>query len=403
VPFFSLSGSNFVEMFVGVGAARVRDLFQEAKKMAPCIIFIDELDAIGKVRAQGSAFAGGGYDERENTLNQLLVEMDGFDGSVGVVILAATNRPEVLDQALLRPGRFDRRVVVDRPSREGRKAIFEIYTSKLPLGPDIDIDALAGQTPGMVGADIANVCNEAALLASRTGKSEVAMEEFQEAIERAIAGPQKKSLIVTTEERRRIAYHESGHALVGHMTPGGGPVQKISIIPRSAGSLGHTMQLPLEDRYLLTKNELLDHVRVLLAGRAAEDIVFGVASTGAADDLARACQIVREMLTVYGMSEKAPNLSIANRHNTGFMGLESEPQSEELTRTLDAEFSSILARCYEQAKSTLVQERDRLETLAGRLLEAEELDRATVLSLLGERPVRAPWMDQQVEQPATSP
>jgi cell division protease FtsH len=395
VPFFSLSGSDFVEMFVGVGAARVRDLFQEAKKIAPCIIFIDELDAIGKTRAQAGAFVSGGYDERENTLNQLLVEMDGFDGSAGVVILAATNRPEVLDPALLRPGRFDRRVVVDRPSREGRKAIFRIHTRKLPLAEDIDFDALSAQTPGMVGADIANVCNEAALLASRGGRTRVSMKDFQEAVERTLAGPQRKSQIVTPDERRRIAYHESGHALVGHMTPGGDPVQKISIIPRSAGALGYTLQMPLEDRYLLSKDELLDRVRVLLSGRAAEDVVFGVLSTGASDDLEKANEIVREMLTVYGMSEKAPNLSLVGRRGSGYLGsgFDRAPYSEDLARALDEEVVAILGRCHEQAKALLVRERDRLEALAKRLLEAEELDRATVLSILGERPSVAPWTD----------
>jgi len=395
VAFFSLSGSDFVEMFVGIGAARVRDLFQEAKKVAPCIVFIDELDAIGKTRAQGAAFITGGYDERENTLNQLLVEMDGFDGSVGVVILAATNRPEVLDPALLRPGRFDRRVVVDRPSRAGRRAIFEIHSRKLPLAEGIDFEALAAETPGMVGADIANVCNEAALLASREGRSQIAMADFQEAIERTIAGPQKKSQIVTPAERQRIAYHESGHALVGHMTPEGGDVQKISIIPRAAGALGYTMQMPLEDRYLLSKDELLDRVRVLLAGRASEDVVFGTVSTGASDDLEKASEIVREMLTVYGMSEKAPNLSLVARRLPVYMtgGVEQVPHSEDLSQTLDGEVVALIARCYGEAKELLLRERDRLESLAKRLLEAEELNRATVLSILGERPARAPWGD----------
>jgi cell division protease FtsH len=382
-------------MFVGVGAARVRDLFQEAKKVAPCIIFIDELDAIGKTRAQASAFLSGGYDERENTLNQLLSEMDGFDGSAGVVILAATNRPEVLDPALLRPGRFDRRVVVDRPSRAGRKAIFHIHARKLPLAEDVDFEALAGQTPGMVGADIANVCNEAALLASRVGRSRIAMADFQEAIERTIAGPQKKSQIVTPEERQRIAYHESGHALVGHMTPGADPVQKISIIPRTAGALGYTLQMPLDDRYLLSKDELLDRVRVLLAGRAAEEVVFGMISTGASDDLEKASEIVREMLTVYGMSEKAPNLSLVGRRGAIYLGagIERAPHSEELAETLDQETLAILGRCYEQAKQLLLRERARLEALAKRLLEEEELDRDALLALLGARPARAPWSE----------
>jgi cell division protease FtsH len=394
VPFFSLSGSDFVEMFVGVGAARVRDLFQEAKKTAPCIVFIDELDAIGKTRSQSGGIVTGGYDERENTLNQLLVEMDGFDASSGVVILAATNRPEILDPALLRPGRFDRRVVVDRPTRAGRRAIFEIHSRKLPLGDDIDFDALAAQTPGMVGADIANVCNEAALLASREHHKRIRMEDFQEAVERTIAGPQKKSQIVTPDERQRIAYHESGHALVGHMTPGSGPVQKISIIPRTAGALGYTLQMPLEERYLLSKDELLDRIRVLLGGRAAEEVVFGSISTGASDDLEKASQIVREMLMVYGMSEKAPNLSLARR-GTGYLagGLEQAPHSDELTRTLDEEVIGLLGRCYEEAKALLVRERDRLEALAKRLLEVEELDGPSVLALLGEQHAAPPWSE----------
>jgi cell division protease FtsH len=386
VPFFSLSGSDFVEIFVGVGAARVRDLFQEAKKLAPCIIFIDELDAIGKSRAQVGPLSGG-FDERENTLNQLLVEMDGFDASAGVVILAATNRPEVLDPALLRAGRFDRRVVVDRPSRAGREAIFRIHARKLQLGPDVDFAALAAQTPGMVGADIANVCNEAALLATRAGRIEISMSDLQEAVERAIGGPQRKSQIVTPEERERIAYHESGHALVGHMTPGGGVVQKISIIPRAAGALGYTLQMPLEDRYLLSRDELLDRIRVLLAGRAAEDVVFGGVSTGASDDLQKANEIAREMLTIYGMSEKAPNLSLAGRPSAAYLGfVDRAPHSEELARALDAETLAILQRCYEQAKELVIRERSRFETLARQLLEAEELDRVSVLSILGERP-----------------
>jgi len=396
VPFFSLSGSDFVEMFVGVGAARVRDLFEEAKKMAPCIIFIDELDAVGRMRAQAAAPMTGGYDERENTLNQLLVEMDGFDSSCGVVLLAATNRPEVLDPALLRPGRFDRRVVVDRPSMAGRKAIFAIHTRKLTVADDVDFDALAGQTPGMVGADIANVCNEAALLASRRGHSRIAMADFQEAIERTVAGPQKKSQIVTPQERRRIAYHESGHALVGHMTPGSNPVQKISIIPRTAGALGYTMQMPLEDRYLLSKDELLDRVRVLLGGRASEEVVFGTISTGASDDLEKASEIVRSMLTVYGMSEHAPNVSLVARGGGGYLGFGpgQTAVSEDLARALDAEVVAILGGCYQQAKALLVRERRRLETLAERLLEREELDRAMVLSLLGDPPVEAVWSEQ---------
>jgi len=309
------------------------------------------------------------------------------------VILAATNRPEVLDPALLRPGRFDRRVVVDRPSRAGRTAIFRIHTRKLSLGADIDFEALAAQTPGLVGADIANICNEAALLASRVGRRQIAMADFQEAVERNIAGPQKKSRIVTPDERRRIAFHESGHALVGHMTPGGDPVQKISIIPRTTGALGYTLQMPLDDRYVISRDELLDRVRVLLAGRAAEDVVFGVISTGASDDLEKAGQIVREMLGVYGMSEKAPNLSLVGQRGAVYLGggFDRAPHSEGLAATLDTEALAILEQCYEQAKAAIVGEREQLEALAKRLLEDEELDRATLLSLLGERPARAPW------------
>ncbi|MEZ5556946.1 MAG: ATP-dependent zinc metalloprotease FtsH [Pseudomonadales bacterium] len=393
VPFYSLSGSDFVEMFVGVGAARVRDLFEEAKKAAPCIVFIDELDAVGKARAQGGPFMGGGYDERENTLNQLLTEMDGFDGTAGVIILAATNRPEILDPALLRAGRFDRRVVVDRPSRAGRKAIFLVHTRKLPVAGDVDFDALAAQTPGMVGADIANVCNEAALLASRRSETQIGMPQFQEAIERILAGPQKKSLIVTPEERRRIAYHESGHALVGYMTPGGDPVQKISIIPRAAGALGYTLQMPLEDRYLLSRDELLDRVHVLLGGRAAEAVVFESVSTGASDDLEKATSIVRDMLIRYGMSDRAPNVSLVARSGSGYLGpgFEQAQYSQDLAQALDDEVIALLGHAFEQARSLLISERPRLEALASALLQAEELDRDSVITLLGEHPTVAPW------------
>jgi len=388
VPFYSLSGSDFVEMFVGVGAARVRDLFVEAKKAAPCIVFIDELDAVGKARAQLSGYFSGGNDERENTLNQLLTEMDGFDASAGVVILAATNRPEVLDPALLRSGRFDRRVVVDRPSRSGRKAIFAIHTRKLPLADGVDFDALAAQTPGMVGADIANVCNEAALLASRREKTRISMQEFEEAIERTIAGPQKKGLIVTPQEKRRIAFHESGHALVGYLTPGGDPVQKISIIPRAAGALGYTLQMPLQDRYVLSRNELLDKVRVLLGGRAAESVVFDSISTGASDDLQRATEIVRDMVNRYGMSEKAPNVCLTGQSDPGYLALgpERAQVSEELARQLDAEVIATIGHAFEQARTLLVEKREVLDSLASTLLEKEELGAAEIIDIIGERP-----------------
>jgi len=393
VPFFSLSGSDFVEMFVGVGAARVRDLFESAKQKAPCIIFIDELDAVGKARAQNVGFVTGGYDERENTLNQLLVEMDGFDTRSGVVLLAATNRPEILDPALLRPGRFDRRITLDRPSRAGRAAIFRIHVRELQVAPGVDFESLAAQTPGMVGADIANACNEAALLASRRGHDRVEMGDFQEAIERAIAGPEKKSRVVSPSERERIAYHESGHALIGYLTPGADPIQRISIIPRGQGALGYTLQMPLEDRYLMARDELLDRVRTLLGGRASEEVVFGEVSTGASDDLEKASEIVREMLTVYGMSEYAPNLSLVSRQNAGFLGqpYQRAPHSEELERALDNEIIGILGSCFGDAKAALEEERTLLDGLAKQLLEHEQLDQAQVERILGSKPAKPPW------------
>ncbi|NNL84134.1 MAG: ATP-dependent zinc metalloprotease FtsH [Myxococcales bacterium] len=394
VPFFSLSGSDFVEMFVGVGAARVRDLFDEAKQRAPCIIFIDELDAIGKARGGNAGVVSGGYDERENTLNQLLVEMDGFDAGVGVVILAATNRPEVLDPALLRPGRFDRRIVLDRPGREGRAAIFRIHTRRLPVANDVDYDSLAAQTPGMVGADIANVCNEAALLASRVDASRVAMAHFQEAIERAIAGPEKKSRVVGAKERELIAYHESGHALVGYLTPDSDPVQKISIIPRAEGALGYTLQMPLEDRYLMRRSELLDRIRVLLGGRAAEAVVFGEVSTGASDDLQKASTIARSMLVQYGMSEHAPHLSLVAEAGTNYLGRgpAERPHSEALSEALDREVTDILGQSFSEATAVLREERTLLDRLAQQLLKQEELNQREVETLLGPKPVEPPWI-----------
>jgi len=393
VPFFSLSGSDFVEMFVGVGASRVRDLFESAKKQAPCIIFIDELDAVGKARAQNVGFVTGGYDERENTLNQLLVEMDGFDTSSGVVLLAATNRPEILDPALLRAGRFDRRIALDRPGRDGRAAIFRIHMRKLPAAAGVDVDSLAAETPGMVGADIANVCNEAALLASRRGHERVETADFQEAIERAIAGPEKKSRVVSPRERERIAYHESGHALIGYLTLGSDPIQRISIIPRGEKALGYTLQMPLEDRYLMSRDELLDRIRVLLAGRASEAVVFGEISTGASDDIEKASEIARQMLTVYGMSEHAPNLSLVSQRGAGYLGPSDSrvPCSDDLERELDHEVVAILGSCFDEAKATLEAERSLLEGLAKQLLEHEQLDQAQVEAILGPKPTAPPW------------
>ena len=387
VPFFNMSGSDFVEMFVGMGAARVRDLFAAAKQQAPCIIFVDELDAIGKSRSsQGAAM--GGYDERENTLNQLLVEMDGFDARSGVVLMAATNRPEVLDKALLRPGRFDRQVLVGRPYKEGRLAIFRVHVKELPLAGDVDLEVLAAQTPGFVGADIANLCNESALLASRRGGSEIGMSDFQDALERVIGGLEKKGRVLSERDRRTVAYHESGHALVGWFTPGQDPVQKISIVPRGQGALGYTLQAPLEDRLLHSKDDLLGRVRVLLGGRAAEDLVFGEVSTGASDDLEKASGLLREMIAVYGMSDRLPNLSLVDGSGPGFLGQGPQlaPHSQETAEAIDAEILALLDAAYDGAKALLTEKREGLEALAKRLLAQEKLEPEDITEVLGERP-----------------
>jgi len=390
VPFFNMSGSDFVEMFVGVGAARVRDLFQQAKAQAPCIIFIDELDAIGKKRANLGVM-GGGYDERENTLNQLLVEMDGFDPGTGVIIMGATNRPEVLDPALLRPGRFDRQVLVDRPDMKGREAIFKVHTRKLKLAKDVNLARLAAQTPGFAGAEIANVCNEAALLAVRNGHEEVTMADFESAIERVIAGLEKKNKIINEKERRIVAYHESGHAIVGYFTEGADEVQKVSIVPRGIGALGYTLQMPLEDRYLMSKSELLGKIKGLLGGRAAEEIVFGDITTGASNDLERVAKLARSMVTVYGMSEKLPNMSLTQQSGPGFLGqdLYQERRSEKLEELVDEEVRKIIETCYADTKKLLTEKRDLLEKMAQTLLEKEVLNRDEIIELLGKRPTAA--------------
>ena len=386
VPFFSLSGSDFVEMFVGVGAARVRDLFTQAKNHAPCIIFIDEIDAIGKSRAQNTAY-GGGYDERENTLNQLLVEMDGFDASIGVIIMGATNRPDVLDPALLRPGRFDRQVLVDKPDMKGREAIFRVHTRELTLGSDVDLKRLAAQTPGFAGAEIANVCNEAAILAVRNNHDEVTMADFEAAIERVIAGLEKKNKLINEKERKIVAYHESGHAIVGYFTPGADEVQKVSIVPRGIGALGYTLQMPLEDRYLMSKSELLGKIRGLLGGRAAEEIVFGEISTGASNDLEKVAQLARNMITVYGMSEKLPNISLVTQSGPGFLGGGPglERRSEYVEKMIDEEVTAIVDQCYRDAKELLKEKRDKLEKMAQILLEKEVIDYKEIREILGEK------------------
>jgi cell division protease FtsH len=386
VPFFNMSGSDFVEMFVGVGAARVRDLFAEAKTHAPCIVFIDELDAVGRSRG-GGVYLGGGYDERENTLNQLLTEMDGFDPRIGIVIIGATNRPEVLDPALLRPGRFDRQILVDRPDLNGRVQIFKVHTRDLQLGSDVDLRKIAAQTPGFAGADIANVCNEAALLATRRNQDTVQMSDFQDAIERIIAGLEKKNKLINPHEREIVAYHESGHAIVGHFTHGADPIHKVSIVPRGIGALGYTLQTPLEDRYLMSRTELLGKVKGLLGGRAAEETAFGEISTGASNDLEKVSRIVRDMIVIYGMSTRLPNLSLSEQEQPGFLGqqMRTSRHSEKIEQIIDEEVLAIIQNCYGEVKQLLEKNRDKLDRMAHALLERETLQEEDILSMLGTR------------------
>jgi cell division protease FtsH len=382
VPFFSLSGSEFVEMFVGLGAARVRDLFTQAKEKAPCIIFIDELDALGKARGFSAV---GGHDEREQTLNQLLVEMDGFDPKVGVILMAATNRPEILDPALLRPGRFDRHVLVDRPDKLGRVQILQVHMKKIKTVPDLNLETLANMTPGMVGADLANVVNEAALLAVRRGKTEVGMAEFEEAVERIIGGLEKKNRLINASERETVAYHEMGHALIALSLPGADPVKKISIIPRGVAALGYTMQVPTEDRFLMRKTELENKVASLLGGRAAEEIIFGDISTGAHNDLARATDIARSMIREYGMSEKLGQVYLAGDKKTLFLGVtprEAGDYSEATAEIIDLEIREGIRREYERALAILREKKEILIRGARLLLEKEKLDGEEIRALL---------------------
>ena len=388
VSFFRISGAEFVEMFVGVGAARVRDLFKQAREKGRCIIFIDELDAIGKSRINNIA---GGNDEREQTLNQLLVEMDGFDATSGLIILAATNRPDVLDPALLRPGRFDRQVLVDRPDLTGREAILRIHSKTVKLSAEVDLAAVARGTSGFVGADLANIVNEAALLAVRGGRREVIQKDFEEAIEKTVAGLQKKTRVIKPEERRIVAFHETGHALVAAFTPGSDPVQKISIIPRGFGALGYTLQMPVEDRYLMTEEELLGKINVLLGGRAAEEIVFGKISTGAANDLTKATDIARKMITDYGMSERFKNVALTQR-GAGMMGNPvQEPMfhreySEATQQYVDEEIARMVESQYVEVKQSLLVNRPLLDKVAEKLLEKETLDEKEFKALLSEPP-----------------
>ncbi|RLB11363.1 MAG: cell division protein FtsH [Deltaproteobacteria bacterium] len=382
VPFFSTSGSEFVELFVGVGAARVRDLFEQAKQMAPCIIFIDELDALGKARGIG---ASAGHDEREQTLNQLLVEMDGFDPAVGVVLMAATNRPEILDPALLRPGRFDRQILVDRPDKKGREEILKIHIKKIKVAEDVDIEKIASMTPGMVGADLANLVNEAAILAVRKKKKAVTMEEFEEAIERIVAGLEKKNRVINQREKEIVAYHEMGHAIVALSLPGTDPVKKISIIPRGIAALGYTMQMPTEDRFLLSKTELENRIATLLGGRAAEELIFKDVSTGAHNDLARATDIARAMVTEYGMSEKVGKVYFSSQKKGLFLevGVQTIPEYSEATaKLIDSEVREIINRQYERAKQILTEKLQLLKEGAQLLLKKEKLEEDELKALV---------------------
>lgn len=400
VTFFSISGSEFVEMFVGVGAARVRDLFEQAKANAPCIVFIDELDALGKARGIGGIM--GGHDEREQTLNQLLVEMDGFDPRNGVIIMAATNRPEILDPALLRPGRFDRQVVVDRPDRNGREAILKVHAGGIKLAPDVDLTEVARRTPGFVGADLANLLNEAALLAARRDKAAVGMEEIDEAIDRVIAGLEKKNRLISDKEREIVAYHEAGHAIVAERVETADPVHKISIIPRGVGALGYTQQLPTDDRYLLQRGELRDRLCILLGGRAAESLVFGEISTGAGNDLERASEIARRMVVEFGMSDAVGPVHLSRGSAAGFLDLREQAgekdrgYSDATAETIDSEVRRILNEASDRALEILDQERVVLDELAARLLEKEVVDRAELRELMG-KPATQPGDESRPE------
>ncbi len=382
VPFFSISGSDFVEMFVGVGAARVRDLFTQAKKNAPCIIFIDEIDAVGRHRGAG---LGGGHDEREQTLNQLLVEMDGFEGNEGIIVIAATNRPDILDPALLRPGRFDRQVVVPPPDVKGREKILKVHTKRVPLGPDVDLSIIAKSTPGFTGADLENLVNEAALIAARKGKSQVSMEDFEEAKDKILMGRERKTAVISEEEKRITAYHEAGHTMVAKLLPGTDPVHKVSIIPRGQ-ALGITQQLPLDERHTYPKDYLLKRLMVLLGGRAAEEIVFNECTTGAGNDIERATEIARRMVCEWGMSDKLGPVAFGQRQEHVFLGKEISQiknYSEATALAIDNEIREIVLQCYQKAKQLLEENIELLHKLAQALLEKETLDGPAIDEILG--------------------
>jgi cell division protease FtsH len=389
VPFFSLSGSEFVELFVGVGAARVRDLFAQAESRAPCIIFIDELDALGKMRVPSAL---GTHEEREQTLNQLLAEMDGFDPRKGVIVMAATNRPEVLDPALLRAGRFDRQVVVDRPDVRGREAILRLHARSVKLGPDVDLKVVAARTAGFAGADLANLVNEATLLAARKDRGEVVMADFEEAIDRLLAGLKRKR-VMSTHEREMVAYHEAGHAIVASVLPEVDPVHKISIVQRGYEALGHTLQLPTEERYLVTRRALLNQLAVLLGGRSAEEIIFQEISTGAQNDLQRATDLARSMVAEYGMSEALGPVAFKGRGRQRFLevpGLEPEPFAEDTARQIDAEIKQLLVEAHARASDILRERRNILDVLAARLMEQEVVEGADVRALVEQKASPAP-------------
>jgi cell division protease FtsH len=386
VPFFSISGSDFIEMFVGLGAARVRDLFEEAGKIAPCLVFIDELDALGKARGAGNY---GGHDEREQTLNQLLVEMDGFKANQGVVILAATNRPEILDPALLRPGRFDRHILVDRPDLKGRIEILQVHARPVTLAKDVDLDVIARRTPGFTGADLANLINEAALLAARKNKTEVGARELDEAIDRIVAGLEKKNRILNEKEKKTVAYHETGHALVAAFRPTAEAVHKISIVPRGIGALGFTLQLPTEDRYLMSKQELLEKIDVLLGGRGAETVIFEDITTGAQNDIQRATEIARSMATLYGMTDKLGAVAYQTAPSPLLQQQAFYPSreiSEETARLIDQEIRTIIDERMDGVLHTLRQYEPMLHRVAGRLMEKETIEGEEFLELIGKKP-----------------
>jgi len=406
VPFFSISGSDFVEMFVGVGASRVRDLFEQAKQNSPCIIFMDEIDAVGRHRGAGM---GGGHDEREQTLNQLLVEMDGFEMKDNIILIAATNRPDILDPALLRPGRFDRQVVVDRPDRKGRKQILEVHTRGKPLGKEIDLDSLAGQTPGFTGADLANLINEAALLTARQSRREISMQELEEGIMRVLAGPEKKTRVMSEKERMITAYHELGHAIVGHLMPNCDPIHKISIISRGQ-ALGLTTVLPTEDRFLTSRAELADTMAMQLGGRAAEEIVFGEITTGASNDLEKVTATAKQMVMRFGMSERLGPRVFGHDRGQPFLGREfsSEPDySDEIAREIDDEIRRIVEAAHQIAKDLLTERREELDQISKILLERETIDADQFVALLEGRSEDEVFADEDEEakpvEPAPAP